>query len=140
VTQLGKQEPRYRFILNPHDDIRFTTCPNCQNKTRQRKLPLVIFVEPTHWIALNKTCRYCPDCDLLIAHQDNLEHLPATLFASHSPKDIGNDYLVVGTLDRPKWRQGVKEPLQSPDMIENLHDFKETWGVEVDPGGWRPTE
>ncbi|HEX8682905.1 MAG TPA: hypothetical protein VF707_11360, partial [Ardenticatenaceae bacterium] len=91
-------------------------------------------------IALNKTCRYCPDCDLLIVHQDEIEHLLATLFASHSPEDIGNDYLVVGTLDRSKWRQGVKEPLQSPDTIENLHDFKETWEVEVDPGGWRPAE
>jgi hypothetical protein len=30
VTQLGKQPPRYRFFLNPYEDMRFTRCPlNC---------------------------------------------------------------------------------------------------------------
>src|SRR6266700_5615395 len=69
----GKQPPRYRFFLNPYTDVRFTTCPQCRGKTSQRKLPLVIHIDPMQLVALNKTCRYCPRCDLLIAHQDELE-------------------------------------------------------------------
>src|SRR5438105_15688393 len=71
--RLGKQPPRYRFFLNPYTDVRFTTCPQCRGKTRQRKLPLVIHIDPLQFVALNKACRYCPRCDLLIAHQDELE-------------------------------------------------------------------
>ena len=72
-ARLGKQPPRYRFFLNPYADARFTTCPQCSGKTRVRKLPLVIHIDPLQLIALNKTCRYCPRCDLLIAHQDEIE-------------------------------------------------------------------
>ncbi len=32
TTQLGKQPPRYRFFLNPYEDMRFTRCPQCDNK------------------------------------------------------------------------------------------------------------
>ena len=44
--RLGKQPPRYRFFLNPYTDVRFTTCPQCRGKTSQRKLPLVIHIDP----------------------------------------------------------------------------------------------
>ena len=72
MQRLGKQPPRYRFFLNPYTDVRFTLCPQCSRRTRARKLPLVIHVEPQDLVALNKTCRYCGACDLLIAHQDEL--------------------------------------------------------------------
>lgn len=39
-ARLGKQEPRYTFFLNPYEDVRFTSCPQCGRKMRQRKLPL----------------------------------------------------------------------------------------------------
>ncbi len=71
VTRLGKQPPQYRFFLNPYQDARFTRCPQCDQPMRQRKLPLVIHIDPMQLLSLNKTCRYCPHCDLLIAHQDD---------------------------------------------------------------------
>jgi len=46
TTQLGKQPPRYRSFLNPYEDMRFTRCPQCDNKMHQQKLPLVIHVDP----------------------------------------------------------------------------------------------
>ena len=67
MTQLGKLPTRYRFFLNPYQDVRFTRCPQCTHLTRQHKLPLFIHVDPMHPVLLNKTCRYCPTCDLLIA-------------------------------------------------------------------------
>ena len=39
--RLGNLTPLYKFFLNPHADVRFTSsCPSCCDKTKQRKLPL----------------------------------------------------------------------------------------------------
>ena len=50
VPRLGKQPPRHRFFLNPYTDVRFTTCPQCGGKTRVRKLPLVIHIDPAQLV------------------------------------------------------------------------------------------
>lgn len=125
LPRLGKRPPRYRFFLNPYVDLRCTNCPQCGAKMRQRKLPLVIHIEPQQLLALNKTCRYCPTCDLLIAHQDEVEASLAAYFAGRMPDLVGNDYLVVGTEDRADWLRGMREPLAVPDALEVLHDFAE---------------
>ena len=57
IRQFGKLAPQYSFFLNPYEDERFTRCPQCGAKTRQRKLPLVIHVDPMHPVSLNYTCR-----------------------------------------------------------------------------------
>jgi hypothetical protein len=137
VPRLGKQPPRYRFFLNPYSDVRFTTCPQCGEKTRVRKLPLVIHIDPLQLVALNKTCRYCPRCDLLIAHQDQLEAWLAAFFGQQQPDVVGNDYLVVGTEDRAAWRRGTQTPLTIPEALEHLHDFIETVRFEPAPQ-WGP--
>jgi hypothetical protein len=93
--------------------------------TRQRKLPLVIHIEPLQLVALNKTCRYCPHCDLLIAHQDQLEAWLAAFFTEHRPEIVGNDYLVLGTEDRADWLRGVDTPVSPAKAFEQLHDFRE---------------
>jgi hypothetical protein len=135
VTQIGKQPPRYRFFLNPYQDVRFTKCPQCGGKTRQRKLPLFIHINPLQPLVLNKTCRYCPYCDLLIAHKDDLEDLLTQIFTIHNPKIVGNDYLVIGTLDKPDWKRIEQEQLPGKETLEVLHDFKEV--VTFKPmGGW----
>jgi hypothetical protein len=103
---------------------------------RQRKVPLLIHVDPMHFIALGYTCRYCPDCDLLVAHQDEIEHLLASLFAERDPSVIGNDYLVLGTVERAAWRAGLKESSGTPGMLEQLHDFREVWELDYRTGGW----
>jgi hypothetical protein len=131
--RLGRQPPRFRFFLNPYRDVRFTTCPQCSGKTRARKLPLVIHVDPAQLVALNKTCRYCPDCDLLIAHQDESEGFLASLFSDLRPEDVGNPYLVIGTEDRADWLRGVRTPLFPYEALGYVHDFKETVRFEPTP-------
>ncbi len=138
-VHFGKLPPLYKFILNPYDDVRFSTCPGCGKKTKQKKLPLVIHVNPDHLIALNKTCRYCPSCDLLIAHRDEIEGLLTAMFSSMNPAAIGNDYLVLGTLERKAWREGVSEPKSVAEMREQIHDFKEYRKVTVEPARWVPS-
>ena len=137
LPRLGKQPPRYRFFLNPYSDVRFTTCPQCGEKTRVRKLPLVIHIDPMQLVALNKTCRYCPRCDLLIAHQDQLEAWLAAFFGQQQPEVVGNDYLVVGTEDRAAWRRGTHTPLAISEALEYLHDFIDVVRFEPAPR-WGP--
>jgi hypothetical protein len=76
----------------------------------------------------------------LIAHQDRIEALLANLFAEHAPEVIGNDYLVIGTVERTAWREGMKQPKGIDDMLAHLHDFKEVRTVEVQPAGWYPAD
>ncbi|MEO2013549.1 MAG: hypothetical protein ABGZ53_04185 [Fuerstiella sp.] len=123
--RLGGLPPLHKLFLNPYTDIRFTSsCPSCCGKTRQRKLPLAIHVTDWGMVILNKTCRYCPTCELVICHQDEIEGQLAHLFAESEPQMIGNDYLVVGTLERKDWRRGLAEPLCNSDMLAALHDFE----------------
>jgi len=135
MTRLGKQPPRYRFFLNPYQDVRFTRCPQCDTRTLLRKLPLVIHVDPMQILSLNKTCHYCPRCDLLIAHQDDVEHFLASFFTEQMPDVVGNEYLVIGTLDRPAWKRGTQQQLTMQEMVEALHDFKEVVTFKL-TGGW----
>jgi len=138
TTRLGKLRPQYRFFLNPYEDMRFTRCPKCDNKTKQKKVPLVIHIDPMYFLSLNKTCRYCPYCDLLIAHKDDLEHLLASIFSEQNPEIIGNDYLVLGTQERPAWKQGTQQQQTFQESLESLHDFKEVLTFKI-TGGWMPS-
>lgn len=138
IPQLGKQAPLYRFFLNPYRDMRCTKCPQCDTKMHQRKLPLVIHIEPRGLLSLNKTCRYCPQCDLLIAHQYDVEQILLAALSSFQAKSIGrDDYLMVGTLEKAVWRRGMQQPLTLQETVDALHDFKEVVTFKV-TGGWMP--
>ena len=124
--RLGKLAPLYKFFLNPYADLRFTSsCPGCCGKTKQRKLPLAIHVSDWGMVILNKTCRFCPACDLVMGHQDEIEAYLAQLFAESAPEVVGNDYLVVGTVERKDWRRGLADPLTNAEMLAALHDFRD---------------
>ena len=113
--RLGELPAQYRFFLNPYSDVRFTTsCPGCNGRTKQRKRPLAIHVNDWGMVILNYTCRFCPFCELLIAHQNDLEAHLAVLFQQRSPEVIGSDYLVVGIVLRKAWRRGLDKPLENP--------------------------
>ncbi len=135
VRRLGKQPPMYRFFLNPYEDARFTSCPQCRNKMHQRKLPLFIHVDPMQPVTLNKTCRYCPHCDLLIAHRNEVEDVLTRIFTTLNPEIVGNDYLVIGTVDRATWKRSMQNQLPLQDTFDALHDFREV--VTFKPAwGW----
>jgi hypothetical protein len=138
LPRLGKLPPRYIFILNPYTEARFSRCPICEQKMHQRKVPLFIHVDPSNPVVLGYTCRYCPHCDLLIAHQDQIEGLLARIFGEHDPSLIGNDYLVLGTVEMTAWRESMKQPKGLHDMLEYLHDFQEVRTIEYQPAGWYP--
>ena len=138
--RVGKLPPLYRFILNPHTDVRFSTCPNCGGKTLTRKVPLFIHVQPHYPTTINKQCRYCPMCDILIVHQDELERTLTWTYEKRPPKIIGNEYLVLGTLEPSSWRKRDKEPLAIDNVLDHVHDFKERLDVEYIPAQRGPAD
>jgi hypothetical protein len=99
-------------------------------------LPLVLCIDPGYLLSLNITCRYCPGCDLLIAHRDQLESALTAVFEEKNPDVIGNNYLVAGTIDRANWKEGMQQSRQSQegqDMLDVTHDFKEV--ITFKPAG-----
>lgn len=134
-ARIGKQPPRYRFFLNPYEDVRFTNCPKCRYKTRLRKFPLFIHIEPDQPLLLNKSVRFCPNCELLILHQDELEEQLAYFFSNYRSELMGHNYLVLGTVDRPDWQRGKESPVPMRESLEYLHDFKQVLHFEP-AGGW----
>lgn len=107
MAKLNSKEParrRHYFFLNPYADCAFTRCPKCQGKTKICKFPLVIHIDPRQLLLLNKQCRYCPCCDLIIAKKSELESLMAACFEEKKPDIIGNGYLVMGVVERKDWR------------------------------------
>lgn len=101
----------------------------------QRKLPLFIHIDPNQPLLLNKTCRCCSHCDLLIAHQNELDEIITRAFPVLDPETVSKQYLVIGTLDRTDWKRIEQKKLSVEVTIEALHDFKEA--VIFKPvGGW----
>lgn len=137
-TKGVKLRKRHKFFLNPYEDCAFTKCPKCETKTKIRKIPLVIHIEPHQFFLLKKQCRYCPNCDLIITKKQEIESLLAMSFSQSHPELIGNEYLVMGTLDRQDWREGNKGTLAPEKIIEQMYVFKDVWDFEVIPAGWYP--
>ena len=136
MKRLGDLPPKYNFALNPYAEARFTKCPNCERKTGQRKLPLVVHIDPQNLIFLNYTNKYCKTCDLLIAHQDEIEHHLTTLFRQTSPEVIGNRYLVLGTIERKAWKENIQNPKPFAEMRQHIHDFSSHQEIQMSASGW----
>lgn len=135
--RLGKLPPKYNFVLNPYPDLSILSCPYCKRKTGQRKIPLQIHVQPMHLIALNYTCRYCPVCDLLIAHKFEIEHLLTRIFSQSDPGAIGNEYLIIGTVEKTTWREGLQQPKTVAEMLPHTSDFARYYKeLRVTQPGW----
>ena len=135
--KFGELSPLYRFSLNPYPDQRFYRCPSCEHKTGQRKVPLFIHVDPKYPIALNYTCRYCKQCDLLIAHKLEIEHLLTTMFRKLDPDAIGNEYLIIGTVEKKAWRENLQHPKEPTEMLSQIHDFKTVHPeIRMTQSGW----
>ena len=137
-NRIGKLPARYSFLLNPWNDIRLSKCPQCRRATHARKFPLLIHIHGWGPLVLGKTCRYCTPCELIIAHQDELEKELALNKAQLPQNKLGSDYFVVGTMDKEVWKQGLRAVSRPwTDMLEHVADFKKYLNLKVE-GGWGP--
>ena len=131
--RMGALPPRYSFVLNPHPRERFTRCPRCEAKTLVRKIPLVIHIDPAGLVMLRKTCRLCVDCEILIAHQAEIEQL---IYALEQGKPEKREYLVLGTLGTKTWRRGLTGNVTVQELVDHMADFKDYMRIDYTPGGW----
>ncbi|NQE45973.1 hypothetical protein C5S31_08125 [ANME-1 cluster archaeon GoMg2] len=138
-TQTVLKRARHYFFLNPYDDMAFTRCPKCEQKTKIRKYCLVIHIDPKHLFSLNKSCRYCPECDLIIVKQADLEGLLTAGCEQNAPEIEGNDYFVFGTMDRTDWKKAQAGKMSQQEAIKRAFPFKDAWKFKVIPAGWYPT-
>jgi hypothetical protein len=139
--RLGKLPPRYRFALNPIPEVRWSKCPRCEKLTFNRKFPLLIFVEgyelPT---VLGKTCRYCAGCEFIICHQVELEAELVHLFVASAPEVVGNEYLVVGVMERKAWERGRREAMYWNYIREHTADIKNYFTLSDPRRVWLPAD
>ena len=143
MTHSRRENPppqRYKFILNPYTSTRLTKCPMCERKTLVRKFPIVVAVTDGPMFSINKTCRYYPACDLLIAHQDELEAQLAMALPQHGPHAAGNPYTVVGTMDRADWRRMRGGVSDQREFTNAVSIFKQVYNLEFRPAHWGPAD
>lgn len=139
--RIGKLPPRYSFILNPYTETRLSKCPKCRKQTHYRKFALFIHIDKWGPMSLGKTCRYCSHCELIMVHQDELEAELAYSFSRAAPDVAGNEYMVLGTIKKTVWQEGVvgkSQPLA--EMLKHVADFKEYYDLKYEPGGWYPAD
>ncbi len=91
-------------------------------------------------MTLGKTCRYCTPCELIVAHQDELEQELVISFERINPDIIGRPYLVIGTTDKKVWKRGLKERPTLEETRKHTADFKKVLDLVVEPGGWYPKD
>lgn len=142
------QKKKYRFFLNPYQDMAFTKCPKCDGKTKIRKFCLVINCGPPkprpgdrmQMLSLNKTCRFCPYCELIIVKKEELEEVLRPMFSKMDIPFSEENYFVMGTMSREDWKKGQKEPMDPRKAIEKMAIFRDVWTFEVRPPGWYPED
>ena len=57
----------------------------------------------------------------------------ATCFEKVSPAIIGNEYLVIGTLNRSDWKESRDRSITSGDVLEKVYPFKAVLSFEPMP-------
>jgi hypothetical protein len=137
---LGNLEPMHTFFLNPYEDSRFTKCPKCLGKTKIRKHPFAINIDPNVLMTLNMSGPYCSNCDLIILHKDKVETLLVMSFEERQPDIIGNDYLIIGTVERSYWRKASKGDGTQGKFFDHLHDFENVVTFEPMHYVWGPDD
>jgi hypothetical protein len=76
-----------------------------------------------------------------MVHQDELESQLAHSFSQLAPEVIGNEYLVLGTVEKKVWQEGLKgSGKQLDEMLKHVADFKKVFDLHVEPGGWYPID
>ncbi len=103
---------------------------------------LLILIDPMHLITLNYSCRYCEQCDLLIAHKHEIEQILFDIFMQLDPSVIGDRYLIMGTVERKVWREASKRSQTPIETLTQARRFKVRYQElrATRPGWYRENE
>ncbi len=134
--KLFKNPARHYFWINPYIDQAFTRCPKCDNKTKVKKIPLVIDADKKALINLNMETKYCSYCDLIIAKKENIKNLDSAVLKQEISAD---NCFVFGTLDNQVFRKIKTKETFPAELFDIMHPFKDTLHFTVQPAGWYST-
>lgn len=80
-----------------------------------------------------KTCNYCAKCKYIVAHKHELEAELVYTFTPMRPDVIGNDYVVLGTIDRKHWKRGIEGSVSKDKVLDYAADFKRVGNLVIEP-------
>lgn len=123
---------RYTLFLNPYPDQLFLECPRCGRETHTRNRVLIVQAGSEVLAPVMTTCRYCTNCDLLIAHQEEID---ASLHDQLLPEidvEIGDTLMVIGTLDRSRLVSGDVESISPSELLDAFHPISEYVHFEME--------
>lgn len=69
-------------------------------------------------------------------HQDELEAQLTIHVSERYPAAVGNNYIVIGTMERAAWRENRRAPMPLDEILEHVSDFREEITIHVRPAGW----
>jgi hypothetical protein len=76
---------------------------------------------------------------MVIVYRAELEAELAHGLNQLAPQVIGNDYLVLGTIQKKIWREGLdRQTKPLAEMLKQVADFKHQYELDYKPGGWHP--
>lgn len=135
------KRPKYKFYLNSYDFYKWSRCLECDGKTKLRKFCLVIHYEEKkknfmQLISLNKSCKFCPYCELIIGQKSELDELLDQIITFLNLKFNPKNYIVFGTMEKKDWKKSQDESLSQKEAIKLVHRFKDILEFEIRPGGW----
>lgn len=74
-----------------------------------------------------------------MVHRNQFEAELARVLSEVAPVVIGKNYLVLGTMEKTNWQEGLGghgKPLA--EMLKYVADFKHQYDLQYEPCGWYP--
>jgi hypothetical protein len=71
-----------------------------------------------------------------LAHQEEVETELTTLFEEKRPEVVGNDYMVVGTVEMGVWRRSLAQPLTAAELLAHTSDIEHPMTVHDPRRRW----
>jgi hypothetical protein len=87
------------------------------------------------FVLLRKTCRLCLACEMLIAHEFELNE---EIHRVAARSDGDGEYLVLGTLGSGTWRAGIRESISLEQVKLDMADFMAYMKIDITPRQWAP--
>lgn len=87
-------------------------------------------------VSLNKSCKFCPYCELIIGQKSEIETYLSQIISNFGFQFNSDNYFVFGTMDRKDWKKSQKEPLNQGKALDVIYRFKDILDFEIQPAGW----
>jgi len=139
------KKPKHDFYLNAYEFYKWYGCLTCEGKMKVRKYCLMIHYQESLAVAprlfsLNKSCKYCPYCDMIVVQKSEIEEHLGAMLAQMKVKFISENYFIFGTIDKKDWLNAQKVPTMPNEMLALSYPFKKIHDFGIQPAGWYKDE